>query len=113
MTETVHRHFSEWGPLDYARVFADRGFAFVRYKYRSCAEFAKVAMAEQNLGGQEVGFWVRWDVTLVHHQGRPRLTLEWYRSVAAADAQHSMVGAAPFIFYVCLQTVPISLHPLH
>ena len=55
----VRRHFGEWGDLEYVRAFPDRGFAFVRYRLRTAAEFAKVAMADQSLDGSET-LNVRW-----------------------------------------------------
>ena len=57
--EIVRRHFGEWGDLEYVRVFPPRGFAFVRYRLRTAAEFAKVAMAEQSLDNDET-LNIRW-----------------------------------------------------
>ena len=59
ITETVVRHFSEFGPLESVRVLKSRGCAFVTYKLRATAEFAKEAMAEQGLDNDEQ-INVRW-----------------------------------------------------
>ena len=55
----VRAHFGEWGDLEYVRAFPQRGFAFVRYRLRTAAEFAKIAMAEQALDHGET-LNVRW-----------------------------------------------------
>jgi hypothetical protein len=57
--EEVRRHFGEWGEIESAKVFAIRGFAFVAYKSRLCAEFAKEAMYGQSLDHGEI-LNIRW-----------------------------------------------------
>ena len=47
MLESIVRHFGEFGPLETVRVIKAKGIAFVTYRLRSSAEFAKEAMAEQ------------------------------------------------------------------
>ncbi|XP_053990130.1 uncharacterized protein LOC128882535 isoform X2 [Hylaeus volcanicus] len=47
--ELIRQQFGLWGPLESIRVIRNKNIAFVRYKYRVHAEFAKVAMAEQRL----------------------------------------------------------------
>lgn len=47
--ELIRQQFGLWGPLEDIRVIRNKNIAFVRYKYRVHAEFAKVAMAEQRL----------------------------------------------------------------
>lgn len=59
MDEIVTRHFREWGQPEYVRVFPDRCYAFVKYKLRLCAEFAKEAMSNQSLDDDEL-INVRW-----------------------------------------------------
>ena len=59
MTETVVRHFGEFGPMESVRVLKPKGIAFVTYKLRCTAEFAKEAMAEQSLDNDEQ-INVRW-----------------------------------------------------
>lgn len=56
---TVYNHFSEWGEIDYCRVLMNKGCAFVSYKLRCAAEFAKEAMADQSLDHDEQ-LNVRW-----------------------------------------------------
>jgi hypothetical protein len=55
----VRKHFGEFGALEYVRVLPARGIGFVRYRLRTAAEFAKVAMADQSLDDDEV-LNVRW-----------------------------------------------------
>lgn len=50
---TVYNHFSEWGEIDYCRVLIGKGCAFVAYRLRAAAEFAKEAMADQALEDNE------------------------------------------------------------
>ncbi|KAJ3156840.1 Pre-mRNA-splicing factor, partial [Irineochytrium annulatum] len=44
LEDTVYRHFIEWGEIEYLRVLTGKGVAFVRFKVRAAAEFAKEAM---------------------------------------------------------------------
>lgn len=55
----VYRHFKEWGEVDNVRVLHSKGVAFVRYKNRSNAEFAREAMQNQSLDHNEI-LNVRW-----------------------------------------------------
>ncbi|ORX58754.1 hypothetical protein DM01DRAFT_1405386 [Hesseltinella vesiculosa] len=57
--EKLRRHFGEWGELDRVHVLRNRGVAFVTYKSRLNAEFAKEAMMHQSLDNKEV-LNVRW-----------------------------------------------------
>jgi len=57
--EILTRHFIEWGELEYVRVIWDKSIAFVRYKLRGSAEFAKEAMQAQSLDHDEL-LDVRW-----------------------------------------------------
>ena len=67
MTETVTRHFGEFGPIDSVRVLKNKGVAFVTYRLRATAEFAKEAMGEQALDHDEQ-INVRW----AHDDPNPR-----------------------------------------
>ena len=57
--QVIARHFSEWGPIEEISVKPKYGCVFVRYIYRCNAEFAKQAMSEQSLDGNEQ-INVRW-----------------------------------------------------
>jgi len=59
--DEISKQFGEWGPIEDVTVKFDRRFAFVRYKFRASAEFAKEAMAGQTLwpSAEEV-LNVRW-----------------------------------------------------
>lgn len=59
MEEILTRHFGEFGEIDQVNVKAKHGCAFVRFVHRANAEFAKIAMAEQSLDGDEQ-LDVRW-----------------------------------------------------
>ena len=59
LTESVARHFGEWGPMESCRVLKGKGIAFMTYKHRCTAEFAKEAMMEQSLDMDEQ-INVRW-----------------------------------------------------
>ena len=59
LTEIITRHFGEFGIIESVRVLKAKGCAFVTYRYRCTAEFAKEAMAEQALDhGEQIN--VRW-----------------------------------------------------
>ncbi|KAJ3124899.1 Pre-mRNA-splicing factor [Nowakowskiella sp. JEL0407] len=59
MDLAVRRHFEIWGPIENIRILEAKAVAFVRYKYRVHAEFAKEAMYGQSLDKNEV-LNVRW-----------------------------------------------------
>lgn len=56
-TGEIQRQFAEWGALQQVRV--KKSFAFVTYKIELSAEFAKEAMANQTLTGEET-LTVKW-----------------------------------------------------
>jgi len=55
----IERHFEEWGEVESVDLIWPKAIAFVRYRFRSHAEFAKEAMANQALDHEEV-LDVRW-----------------------------------------------------
>ena len=59
MENVVKAHFAEWGEMEHVRVIHDKGLAFVKYKLRTTAEFAKEAMQDQSLDHEEI-INVRW-----------------------------------------------------
>ncbi|EFA86004.1 pre-mRNA-splicing factor cwc2 [Heterostelium album PN500] len=59
LEDMIRRGFEEWGSIEYVRVILNKSIAFVRYMYRSTAEFAKEAMADQTLDNGEL-LNVRW-----------------------------------------------------
>jgi len=56
---SLWKHFSEWGELENVNVIHRQSIAFPRYRLRTSAEFAKVAMSNQALDFDEV-LSVRW-----------------------------------------------------
>eukprot|EP01138_Halocafeteria_seosinensis_P012692 gb/GECG01012968.1/.p1 GENE.gb/GECG01012968.1/~~gb/GECG01012968.1/.p1 ORF type:complete len:528 (+),score=89.38 gb/GECG01012968.1/:1-1584(+) len=59
MEAILWRHFGEWGEIENVNVIARLSIAFVRYRCRVNAEFAKEAMYHQPLDNQEI-LNVRW-----------------------------------------------------
>ncbi|KAI8138570.1 hypothetical protein BJV82DRAFT_673512 [Fennellomyces sp. T-0311] len=59
MRDVVTRHFEQFGKLERIRLLRHRGVAFVTYKSRSNAEFAREAMMNQGLDNNEI-INVRW-----------------------------------------------------
>ena len=51
LEKRIREHFGEWGELEVVKVFPNRAIGFVTYRLRTSAEFAKIAMADQNAGG--------------------------------------------------------------
>ncbi len=49
----LEANFGEWGPLQNIHIVPDKTIAFVRYHWRSTAEFAKEAMHGQGLRGSK------------------------------------------------------------
>ena len=44
MYEILWRHFHIWGDIEDINILPNRGLAFIRFKHRCMAEFAKAAM---------------------------------------------------------------------
>ncbi|WVN84886.1 pre-mRNA-splicing factor CWC2 [Cryptococcus depauperatus CBS 7841] len=59
MTETMLRHFGEWGKIIKHNILFGRGVGFVTYETEQQASFAKEAMANQSMDGDEI-LNVRW-----------------------------------------------------
>ncbi|RLV92582.1 Pre-mRNA-splicing factor [Spathaspora sp. JA1] len=57
--EVISKYFSEFGDIDKIKVIHNKSCAFITMRYESSAQFAKEAMQNQSLGGQEV-LYVRW-----------------------------------------------------
>ncbi|KAG1170659.1 hypothetical protein G6F70_007560 [Rhizopus microsporus] len=57
--EVIKRQFGQFGPLERVRILKGRGVAFVTYKTRANAEFAREAMMNQSLENNEI-INVRW-----------------------------------------------------
>lgn len=82
----VRQAFDEFGELECCRVFADRGFAFVTYRHRGCAEFGYQAMMDQRLGTATM-INVRWAEDDPNPRVKRRKAHETERTVRAAVAQ--------------------------
>lgn len=53
------RHFGEWGEVENVNLVSRLSIAFVRFRYRSTAEFAREAMSNNHLDHQEI-LNIRW-----------------------------------------------------
>lgn len=59
LEHSLWRHFGEWGELENVNLISRLSIAFIRYRYRSSAEFAKEAMDRNHLDHNE-NLNVRW-----------------------------------------------------
>eukprot|EP00924_Labyrinthula_sp_SR-Ha-C_P003286 maker-scaffold_15-snap-gene-5.58-mRNA-1 protein AED:0.01 eAED:0.01 QI:99/1/1/1/1/1/2/760/424 len=59
LRKVIERHFSEFGEIESVNVVWRISIAFVRFRFRSHCEFAKVAMERQSLDNDEV-LLIRW-----------------------------------------------------
>jgi len=59
LEEALWRHFGEWGELENVNLVSRLSIAFVRYRYRASAEFAREAMSNNHLDHSEV-LAIRW-----------------------------------------------------
>lgn len=72
MEDFLKKEFGVWGDVTNVRVIPKKNIAFITYAYRVQAEFAKVAMADQNLGKYAPLLAVRW----AHTDGNAKRKLE-------------------------------------
>ncbi|XP_028417917.1 pre-mRNA-splicing factor cwf2-like [Dendronephthya gigantea] len=77
------KEFGEWGEIEDIRVITKRQIAFVRYKNRVNCEFAKIAMSDQKLDGQEV-LNIRWAYDDPNPRARKQKTEDDRDAVRAA-----------------------------
>jgi len=59
LERVIYEQFSVFGEIEYVRLIQSRMIAFVRYKLRIFAEFAKEAMGDQSLGFGDI-LNIRW-----------------------------------------------------
>lgn len=59
LEEVIRKEFGEFGEVDLINVIKSKAIAFVRFKLRVCAEFAREAMSDQPLGKTDI-VNVRW-----------------------------------------------------
>eukprot|EP00949_MAST-11_sp_MAST-11-sp1_P005353 g5353.t1 len=92
LRKVVRKHFKEFGEIEKVNVIWRLSIAFVRYRLRVAAEFAKEAMANQSLGHDEV-LNVKW----AYEDPNPHVKREVQRSnedamAAAIRAKGIQVG---------------------
>lgn len=59
LEEVIREEFGAFGEIDLINVIKSKAIAFVRFKLRVCAEFAREAMSDQSLGKTDI-INVRW-----------------------------------------------------
>lgn len=59
MVRVIYDNFSPWGEIEDINYIPTKGICFIRYSHRCFAEFAKEAMMDQSLIGEEV-LGVKW-----------------------------------------------------
>jgi hypothetical protein len=106
LEECVRRHFNEWGEIENVNVVWKLSIAFVRYRFRSNAEFAIEAMNHQSLDHEEI-LNVRWayeDPNPVAKKAAERANAD--AVVAAIKATGANSEAAPEVKALMQTTVP-------
>jgi len=86
LEDNVIQHFVEWGELSYVKVVWDKAVAFVRYKLRCTAEFAKEAMQDQSLESDEV-LAIRWSNEDPNPSAKEKEEEELYMQLAKRVAE--------------------------
>jgi hypothetical protein len=86
LAQLVRENFAEWGPVDDVTVVAAKAIAFVRYRWRASAEFAKAAMHQQTLAGAESSAVL--DVRWANDDPNPRA-----RAVSQRHKEEALAGA--------------------
>jgi hypothetical protein len=86
LEQLVRKHFEIWGEIENVNIVHRISVAFVRYRCRTSAEFALVAMANQNMGHSEV-LNVKWamdDPNPVAKQAKERADADLIAAALAA-----------------------------
>ncbi|KAI9328764.1 hypothetical protein DFJ73DRAFT_648834, partial [Zopfochytrium polystomum] len=91
LEDVLYKHFIEWGEIEYIRLLTGKGVAFVRYKTRISAEFAKEAMHCQAMDNNEI-LNVRWAT----EDPNPRASAISKRK-AEEQVMEAMKGSLPII----------------
>ena len=83
LQDVLRRHFSAFGEIESVSIKPKNAGAFVKFKYRANAEFAKIAMADQSLDGDEM-INVRWAPDDDDAQAKKNLQMQREQSVLQA-----------------------------
>lgn len=121
LRELLRADFEEWGPIADLHVAADKAIAFVRYTWRSSAEFAKAAMHQQSLMGSTMGevLDVRWanddpNPTAVRrvHREREEATRDAYmQAVETLDPEVKKARLQALHLAATLRPGPVAAYP--
>ncbi len=106
LEKVVEKHYGEWGEIERVNIIWRLSVAFVRYRLRSNAEFAKEAMANQSLDHNEI-LNIRWaheDLNPVAIEAKKRADADAvYAAVQASQSTSSIpllpVGSMPALTY--------------
>lgn len=84
--QLLRDEFAEWGPIDDVHAVSSKAIAFVRYRWRASAEFAKAAMHQQVLMGGDVAAVL--DVRWANDDPNPKA-----RAAVQRNREEALVGA--------------------
>ncbi|EDV25509.1 Pre-mRNA-splicing factor cwc2 [Trichoplax sp. H2] len=87
----LEEEFGEWGEIEDVRYIPKLHVAFVRYRYRLTAEFAKAAMADQKFNDQEV-LNVRWAHDDPNPKARVRVAQERQDKFLTASRERDLTS---------------------
>lgn len=96
--DVLIRHFIEWGELEYVRVVWEKSIAFVKYRLRVSAEFAKEAMQNQSLEDNEV-LDIRWSNEDPNPTAKQRDEKEKYLLIAQKVAERKRAEQQQQLLY--------------
>jgi|EP00927_Polykrikos_kofoidii_P077862 hypothetical protein len=84
--------FSTWGEIESIKIIPGKAVAFIRFKYRASAEFAKAAMANQRVGLSEM-VQIRWAFEDKNPMVAKRRRIERHQMMCeAADRKLARLG---------------------
>lgn len=75
MIRIIYENFSAWGEIEDINYISNKGTCFIRYSHRCSAEFAKEAMVDQSLVGEEI-IRIKWAYDDPNPMSKKRIELE-------------------------------------
>ncbi|KAL9974116.1 hypothetical protein ACROYT_G011117 [Oculina patagonica] len=93
LEKVLWTEFGEWGQIEDIRIIPKRNIAFVRYKNRVNAEFAKIAMSDQKLDSREL-LNVRWAFDDPNPKARKEELLRSKQRVLEAASERGLLQKA-------------------
>lgn len=86
MVRIIYENFSPWGEVEDINYIATKGTCFIRYEHRCFAEFAKEAMVDQSLVGEEI-IRVKWAYDDPNPMSKKRMDIEQENRFLSAHAK--------------------------